>query len=455
MSEPSDFDVLPASYEEAEQEYLYYYSRVTIVVAVLVILAGSLLDHFFYPERFWQFFTLRIAASACIALALWLIASKVGKRFIKGITLTWAMVPQVMISYMIAKTGGSDSIYFVGLTYALTGLGVFFPLTLTEAGGFAGLTLVLYVVACAVGTPGEVASNSFWGNLVFLSFFVVVMLVISIYGERWRRQNFRLQQEKKARGQAIKAGNRALTEAKLQLAHSEKMASLGTLSAGLLHEMNNPINYSAIALKLAAEYLKAGDVPAASEVTQDAILGIDRVKAIVADLKTFAYQRSHSAAPLDSRFNLLEAIKVAGRLTAHERKGFQFEVDVPQVVTVKGDAVAISSVFINLMSNSAHALEQSKRGEHGRIAIKARPSKDAGRVEVSVFDNGTGIGADHVGRVFEPFFSTRSVEGGLGLGLSISYAIVQRHGSRLTVRSIPGECTEFNFDLEADDERKQ
>jgi two-component system sensor histidine kinase PhcS len=440
--------------QRAAHEFLYKYSGVSIVVAILLILAGSLLDHFYYPQHFWDFFVLRLVASACIGIAYGLIKSKVGKRFIKELCLAWAMIPQIMINFMIAKTGGPDSIYFVGLTYALTGLGVLCPLTLLEATLFTAATLGLYVAACVVGTNGDVFPHNFWGNLVFLSFFVIVLLVIAVYGDRSRRQNIRLQMETKLRDKAIKEGNRALTETKLQLIHSEKMASLGTLSAGLLHELNNPINYSAIAIRLAADYLKAGDVPAASEVTQDAIHGIDRVKAIVADLKTFAYQRASSEVPLDSRFNLLEAVRVAGRLTAHERAGFNFDVNVPEDLWVKGDAAAISSVFINLLSNSAYALEISKRGKDGRITIRTVLSKDERRVMVFVSDNGIGISADVTGRVFEPFFSTRSVGAGLGLGLSISYTIVQRHGSRLSVNSIQGEYTEFNFELEIADERK-
>lgn len=450
-----DLRELTTEYENAAQEFLYQYSGISIVVTILLIQAGSLLDHFYYPQHFWDFFLLRVIASACIGLAYVLIKTEVGKRFVKEISLTWGMIPQVMINFMIAQTGGPDSIYFVGLTYALTGLGVLCPLTVTEAMLFTAVTLGMYVAACAVGTTGDVAPPNFWGNLVFLSFFVIVLLVIAVYGERSRRQNIRLQLATKSRDKAIQESNRALTETKLQLVHSEKMASLGTLSAGLLHELNNPINYSAIAIRLAAEYLKGGDVPAASEVTQDAILGIDRVKAIVADLKTFAYQRGSSEAPLESRFNLLEAVRVAGRLTAHERAGFNFDVNVPEDLWVKGDAAAISSVFINLLSNASYALEQSKRGKDGRIAIRTVPSMDERRVMVFVSDNGIGISADAIGRVFEPFFSTRSVGGGLGLGLSISYTIVQRHGSRLSVNSTPGEYTEFNFELEIGDEQKQ
>lgn len=453
MSEHSDFDILPASYAEAMQDYLFYYSKITIVVTIILILAGTLLDLFFYPSHYREFLGLRITASAATAGALWLIVKKINKSIIKVVTLIWAMIPQIMINYMIFRTGGSNSIYFVGLTYALTGLGVFFPLTLIEASGFAGATMLLYFAACYLGTDGALINYTFLGNVTFLSFYVVVMLVVSVYGERWRKQNFSLQHETKARGLAIKEAHRVLTETKLQLVQSEKMASLGTLSAGMLHELNNPINYSAMAVKLAEDYLETGDLQSAKEVTRDAVLGLDRVKAIVSDLKTFAYQRGDIGSPLDSSFSLLEAIRVAGRLTAHERLGYAFEIDVPESLWVKGDAAGISSVFINLLSNAAHAIETAGRGKGGRIVVKTLASAKNGMVTVSVYDNGTGIPQDQIRRIFEPFYTTRTVGKGLGLGLSISYAIVQRHGSALTVKSLAGEYTEFNFDMQVDSER--
>lgn len=455
MIESSGFDTLPASYEEGIQDYLAFYARITISVTILLILAGILLDYLFYPEKLIEFLGLRIAASLTIAVALWLIENKISKNGLKTATLAWALVPQIMINYMISQTGGDQSIYFVGLTYALAGLGVFFPLALVEASGFAGVTLLMYAAACYFGAPDRFPTKEFFGNVIFLSFFAVVMVVVSIYGEKWRRQTYSLQKEARDKGRELNRANKTLTETKLQLVQSEKMASLGTLSAGLIHELNNPINYSAIAVKLADGYLAEGDIESAKEVTKDAAAGIERIKAITSDLKTFAYQRDDTESPLSASFNLLEAVRVAGRLTAHERLGLTFDVRVPEAIWVRGDAAGISSVFINLLSNASSAVERAKRGTSGRISITATPYVDDEFVEVSVFDNGAGIEPEHIKRVFEPFFTTRTVGEGLGMGLSISYAIVKRHGSALQVKSLPGEYTEFSFSLPLDRERSE
>jgi two-component system sensor histidine kinase PhcS len=111
---------------------------------------------------------------------------------------------------------------------------------------------------------------------------------------------------------------------------------------------------------------------------------------------------------------------------------------------VLGDEPGIIGVLINLLSNAAHALEKAAR-EHPRIEVQVQ--ERAQRLWLTVRDNGPGIGPEYIGRVFEPFFTTRDVGAGLGLGLSVSYGIVQRHGGTLMVESQPGEWTAFSFDL--------
>ncbi len=104
----------------------------------------------------------------------------------------------------------------------------------------------------------------------------------------------------------------------------------------------------------------------------------------------------------------------------------------------------IIGVLINLLSNAAHALQAAKR-EQPRIDVRVAVVGE--RLRCAVRDNGQGIAPDNLDRVFEPFFTTRDVGAGLGLGLSVSYGIVQRHGGTLSVQSEYGAWTEFSFDL--------
>ena len=167
-----------------------------------------------------------------------------------------------------------------------------------------------------------------------------------------------------------------------------------------------------------------------------------RVQNIVSDLKTFAYQKpgEDSLRP----FLLENAMRSALRLAGYELKGIEVTVDVPQDTHVLGDEPAIIGVLINLLSNAAHALQSSQRSDP---VIAVRVQQQSERLKVSVRDNGPGIDPTNIGRVFEPFFTTRDVGAGLGLGLSVSYGIVQRHGGTLAVDSVPGAWTEFTFDL--------
>ena len=120
------------------------------------------------------------------------------------------------------------------------------------------------------------------------------------------------------------------------------------------------------------------------------------------------------------------------------------ELALPLDTHVLGDEPAIIGVLINLLSNAALALVNSARPQP---QISLRGEHREGRLWLTVRDNGTGIKPENIGRVLEPFFTTRDVGAGLGLGLSVSYGIIQRHAGTLAVSSEFGAWTEFSFDL--------
>jgi two-component system, sensor histidine kinase PhcS len=178
------------------------------------------------------------------------------------------------------------------------------------------------------------------------------------------------------------------------------------------------------------------------ESLTDAREGMQRIQAIVSDLKTFAYQKPG----IDSErvFLLEKAVQSALRLTSFDLKGIAVKVDLPRDTHVLGDEPAIIGVLINLLSNAAQALASAGR-QQPEISLRAQ-HRD-GRLHLAVRDNGCGIAPENVGRVLEPFFTTRDVGSGLGLGLSVSYGIIQRHGGLLSVTSEFGVWTEFSFDM--------
>lgn len=432
------------AYRVELREHLYFYSRVTCIVTIILTLGGVGLDMAFYPSHVSEFAWVRVGATLLIGLVLLSYTQPWGRKNIRSLTYLWLCVPQVMISWMIYRTEGEQSIYFVGLTFALSGVGFFLPLSVVEALAFGGATLAGYGLACAL-RPGGIANISAWmGSSIFVMFFTIISVTIAIYSEKWRWLSFQLKAEVQKKNTELSETNRALAEVKGQLIQREKMAALGTLSAGLLHEVNNPVNYSLMAINMALMDPAAAQSADLKESLSDAREGMQRVQNIVSDLKTFAYQKPGGDS--ERVFLLEKAIQSALRLTSFDLKGIEVVLALPQDTHVLGDEPAIIGVLINLLSNAAQALQRAAR-EQPRITISGEHRN--GRLWLALRDNGSGIAPEHIGRVLEPFFTTRDVGAGLGLGLSVSYGIIQRHGGTLSVTSEFGAWTEFTFDLAA------
>ncbi|MET0312022.1 MAG: ATP-binding protein, partial [Burkholderiaceae bacterium] len=332
--------------------------------------------------------------------------------------------------------------YFVGLHLALYATGIILPIAFFESLTFGLFTYACYFIACWFHADGVQDPNRFAGISLFILFSATISSFCTYFNERGRMNLFDLQQQLADKNDALTGTNAALAQVKGQMVQQEKMAALGTLSAGLLHEVNNPVNYSLMALNMALLEPEAAQNAALKESLMDAKDGMQRVQKIVTDLKTFAYQKPGEDT---SRIFLFEkAIQSALRLTGFELKGVDVALDLPQDTHVLGDEPALIGVLINLFGNAGLALRKAGR-EAARIEVTAR--REDGRLRVSVRDNGTGIAEENLSRVFEPFFTTRDVGQGLGLGLSVSYSIIQRHGGTLAVESLEGEWTQFSFDL--------
>jgi two-component system sensor histidine kinase PhcS len=429
-------------YERQLSAFRLAYSKAGSITSIGLVLAGVGLDYFSYPERLLEFFLLRLLVATLTLGILMLLYTRVGEQQVRVLTMTWLVLPQMMIAWMIWLTSGVDSIYFVGLHLAMYAVGIILPITLFEGIGFGVLTLVLYLMACMLHPDGAAETGKLYTNSLFILFSGIASAVCTWFNERARLRLFALQHEVAQNNDKLQETNRILSEVKGQLIQREKMAAIGTLSAGLLHELNNPVNYALMAVNMGLSVPSAKTDPMLKESLEDAREGLTRVQNIVSDLKTFAYQKPGD----DSQrpFLLEHAVRSAIRLAGYELKGIEVVLDLPQDSHVMGDEPAIIGVLINLLSNAAHAMQSVRRAQP-RIDVRVVPTDD--RMRVLVRDNGQGIDPANIGRVFEPFFTTRDVGAGLGLGLSVSYGIVQRHGGILSVDSVFGEWTEFSFDL--------
>lgn len=234
-----------------------------------------------------------------------------------------------------------------------------------------------------------------------------------------------------------------ITDARLlqrRLRDGERLASVSLLAAGIAHEINNPLQYVFANIGLAQEQLLAHNqhdnspwTRKVNELLDDAMHGSKQVARIVSDLKSFMTPRQSGSAITD----LGEVIKATINMTRGQvRHRSQMVANTGPIPLVAGDYAALVQVFINLLTNAAHAVEPlGPQRACIRVSTRTDPY---GWAVVEVEDNGPGVPqADQV-RIFEPFYSTKPVGVGSGLGLHISRGIVEGLGGALTLQSTPG-----------------
>ncbi len=435
-------------YEEEIREHRLSFSIACAYIAIILILAGVGLDYGLYPQLQYLFGAARLLASLLIYLVILTLKTRWGRARAETLALTWLLVPQIMITWMISETEGATSMYSIGLYLAIFASGIGLPFSFWHNVALSAVTFVLYIAACSAHPDSFVLKGPFVVNSLILLFVISVSLLSAFFNERTRFMLYRLRAEVDEKNAQLEQTNRDLAEIKGQMLQQEKMAAIGTLASGLLHEVNNPVNYCLMAIDLALDNPAAKSDSALNEYLGDAREGMQRIQRIVSDLKTFAY-RPRQADAAGSDFPFARAVDTSLRMVAHEIKEVSVTRNLPADTMVHGDEGAIVGVLINLLSNAAAALRSASTANP---AVAVTASWDNGRLHVTVEDNGPGIASEHLPRVFEPFFTTREIGQGLGLGLSISYSVIERHGGRLVAESEPGKGTRMIFDLPGADQ---
>lgn len=236
------------------------------------------------------------------------------------------------------------------------------------------------------------------------------------------------------RNKELAEANAKLQAAQQQLIQSEKLAAIGQLTAGIVHDVKNPL---AVIVGMADEL--RGDSNVAPELLRECLTTMRdsawRASTIVSDLLKFARQST----PEMKRQDLGATISTAVRLTEYLARKSRVVIakDVPnEPVTVMYDATQIEQVLINLIQNAIQAMPKG-----GQLRINLSRAPEA--VAIGVQDTGVGIPAKNLLKIFDPFFTTKPPGEGTGLGLSVSYGIVARHGGRIDVSSVEGKGTTF------------
>ena len=229
-----------------------------------------------------------------------------------------------------------------------------------------------------------------------------------------------------------------------RVATADRLLSMGTLAAGVAHEINNPLAYLVSNLELLARELPAD--AAALALVADAREAADRVSAIVRDLRELTRPADDASGPVDVVAILASSIKMANNELRHRARVVQsYAADLPRVIA---SSSRLGQVFLNLLVNAAHAIEEGHTDE-AEVRVRVVASADRHTVVVEIEDTGVGIPAAILGRVFDPFFTTKPLGVGIGLGLAISHQIVQSIGGEITVASKVGKGTTFRISLPA------
>jgi len=236
-------------------------------------------------------------------------------------------------------------------------------------------------------------------------------------------------------------------DAEAQIVHMEKMASLGTLAAGIAHEINNPLGFLISNLQSLIDYTQQieGKISLAEKenkvliedmkaMNQESLDGAVRIKKIVSDLRTFS-RRS------ETQNSLIEINQVLESVLSIVWNEIKYKVTVIKDYQAKSkisaDTTQLSQVFLNLLINASQAI-----ADKGTITMSTY--EDAKSVYVKVVDTGSGIAKDVLPKIFDPFFSTKK---STGLGLSVSYNIIKHHGGDVKVESTVGTGTTFVVQL--------
>jgi signal transduction histidine kinase len=423
------------------------------------------------------------------------------RRYVLAVSAIAIPLDQVFITYLVVQTGGAQSPFLV--LYFVEVLATAMLVDRLVAGASALLAIVLWFAAVSgqaagylpapalfpVGTPAPV--TVYHGTVAaFLLYCLALLVYLGGYiSERLRASERDLEEKNgqlqnalsslRVAHQDLGAAYERLKRTEAHLIQSEKMRGLGQLVAGVAHELNNPISFVSANVEHLRTYVErlrqvleayaGASLPAQErarfdglrrELRIDQVLadlpcvlddceeGARRTKHIVKELQTFSRsdQREewrlidvHRA--IDSTLGIV-AHRLKDRIAVH--RDF---AELPDVECLPGQ---LNQVFMNLLTNAADAIGAGS----GNIWISTRtlpcsatPASAGPRVTISIRDDGPGMEPEIQQKIFDPFFTTKEVGQGTGLGLSVSYGIVERHRGTLTVESAPGRGSTFAISL--------
>jgi signal transduction histidine kinase len=239
----------------------------------------------------------------------------------------------------------------------------------------------------------------------------------------------------------VEAFNKMITELEKrqeQLVQAQKLSSLGILTSGIAHQLNNPLNNISTSCQILLEDIHDGDIEHINKLLTNIDQEIDRTRDIVRGLLDFSREREFQLDWINLENIVLRTIQL---VSSHLPPGVEILFEIPEDLDIYMDGQKLQEVLLNLVLNAIQAMPQGT----GLININAK--KNYQDIEITIKDDGCGIPSENLPHIFDPFFSTKEIGYGTGLGLSVAHGIVERHGGSITVKSKLGEGSVFAIKL--------
>ncbi len=410
--------------------------RYTCYFTISLFLIFYLMDRVVFPLQSKLLLEMRVGLALFHTGVFFLTLTSFGRRFpvFLGI-VTYVSIGWVIIG-MCLLTGGHQSSYYAGLLLVIIGFGVMMPWTLRDA-------LVTAILICGVYFGVILATDEMTNLPIFVNnnFFLWGTALISVICSRiwygYRRREFLDRKN-------LERVNQALKDAEAELVQSEKLSTIGLMSAGIAHEINNPIY--AISMNLAGLencLEEVQQVPAVAGMVETCRHHLNRcaeemsrIKKIIKSLLSYSQKNREGIVSGD----LIQGLESTMTLLQSQITGSGITIDWQKTapVMMEADHAALNQVTTNMILNAIQA-----GAKHLRISIH----EEGAQCRIGFEDDGSGIAPEVLPKIFDPFFTTKDVGKGTGLGLHIAQRIVRAHGGEIHVQSELAKGTRFEIIL--------
>lgn len=412
--------------------------------------AGAAFDYFIYPDKF-SFFLIIRSIFSLVFLATYISSfTSFVRNHTTGMMIFVAVSIAIPIDIMIQYTGGYASPYYAGLILIILGVCVLF---IDPIQALIGCSLIYLTYLIPIYFFNEINDfNVFLNNNYFLSFTIIIAVVTNYFTSKLRFSDFKNRFRLNVAVSKLIDKSKELIRARRLERKMElyrRLASIGEIASGVAHELNNALNASISSVRHLGEISEnlheVEELPEFFKEAKDDVRilsnGMTRAHSVVKNLLTFSKKDAEGFKYQDIHEGIESTIDILG---SQLRNRIIIHKELAESGEMYCDLNQLNQVFFNLLKNASDAIAEEK----GEIWIKTKV--EGSHLIVSIRDNGPGISADVMDRIFDPFFSTKGVGKGTGLGLSVSYNIIKNHHGKIECSSQVGEGAEFIITLPLD-----